>query len=250
MIYPFIFDTTLSFFLFSLSFVSINYFILMFIEDDDNLISLPSDNSRDKLDLAEFYHKILWASQQFEEQLAMPIKKKGRKVTFSLEPPIVHEYEPELISNTNKTYAFNYQTIKRNLDQGKEKYYYCSTIPSDELCEQNVRLLKTRSISDFKPISNGLYHSNGNTEATSPNYNGFNTPNDCYNSDSSYIEYPNNLDETKVKNAGFFSGNLLIKKTAFFKRTLLKIKSSPKLIQRKSSMISLRKNSSFFTLGA
>ncbi|KAG2235327.1 hypothetical protein BDF21DRAFT_428919 [Thamnidium elegans] len=221
------------------------------LTEQDNLKSWPSDVPTSKFNVFEFYHKILWASQQCEEQV-VPIKKKGCRVTFSLEPPMIHEYEPEFI-NTNKTCIFDYQSFKRKFHQAKEqeKYFY-PTIEDDEMYYQNRRLMKTRSLSDFKPIPNQMYHANNNnsTELTRSSYSLYDIPHYDDDPPPSYIEYRNDQDENRYKNTNLLGGNMKIKKAEFFKRTLRKIKSSPRLIQRKSSMISLRKKKSFFSLGA
>lgn len=217
--------------------------------EQDNLKAWPSDVTTSKFNVFEFYHKILWASQQCEEQV-VPIKKKGCRVTFSLEPPIIHEYEPEF-TNTNKTCVFYYQSFKRKFHQAtkeQDKYFY-PTIEDDEMYYQNRRLMKTRSLSDFKPIPNQLYHPNH--ELTRSSYSVYDIPHYDDDPPPSYIEYrKDDQDENRCKITNLFGGNIKIKKATFFKRTLRKIKSSPRLIQRKSSILSLRKKSSFFSLGA
>ncbi|GAA5795995.1 hypothetical protein HPULCUR_001360 [Helicostylum pulchrum] len=211
------------------------------LSEQDNLKAWPSDVTS-KFNVFEFYHKILWASQQCEEEQVVPIKKKGCRVTFSLEPPIIHEYEPEF-TNTNKTCIHYYQSFKRKFHQVKkeqEKYFY-PTIEDDEMYYQNRRLMKTRSLSDFKPIPNQLYHPN-NHELTRSTYSLYDIPHYDDDPPPSYIEYHNynrnddddddDQGENRLKNTSLLGGNIKIKKAAFFKRTLRKLKSSPRLIQR------------------
>lgn len=215
----------------------------------DNLDAWPSDDR--KFNVVEFYHKILWASQQCEQ--VVPTTKKGNRVSFSTEPPVIYEYEPEY-SNTNKrTSYFNYQNFKSR--QG-DNYYY-SQPPMDDYDDdslyQNRRLMKTRSLSEFKPI---------------PNHNFNSTVNSCYqpltimddDPPPSYIEYNiySNLDNNLFEARFTIPTKKVLKKEtnswagqAFFQKTLRKIKSSPRLmIQRRASMVSLHKKKSFFSLAA
>ncbi|GAA5814960.1 hypothetical protein MFLAVUS_008463 [Mucor flavus] len=123
--------------------------------EQDNLKAWPSDVTTSKFNVFEFYHKILWASQQCEEQ--------------------------------------------RKFHQAKEqeKYFY-PTIEDDEMYYQNRRLMKTRSLSDFKPIPNQLYHPNH--ELTRSTYSVYDIPHYDDDPPPSYIEYRNDdQDENRYK---------------------------------------------------
>lgn len=219
----------------------------------DNLDAWPSDDR--KFNVVEFYHKILWASQQCE-QVVSTIKEKGcNRVTFSTEPPVIYEYEPEYSNTNKKTSFFNYQNFK---SQQGDCYYYSQPLMNDyddDNLLQNHRLMKTRSLSEFKPIPNQDF----NTSSLAPCYQS--SMDDDNDPPPSYIEYnvysniDSNLFESRFINNNLVNKKSVVKKEsalwvgqAFFQRTLRKIKSTPRLmvIQRRSSMASLRKKKSFF----
>ncbi|KAG2206840.1 hypothetical protein INT47_007596 [Mucor saturninus] len=222
----------------------------------DNLAAWPSDEK--KFNVVEFYHKILWASQ------TSPIDEAchgNRRVTFSTEPPVIYEYEPEYPQRYSD--HFKPPPSSRHSGENYNSYYYYlqpPTSPQDKEEEEdddvdfsffrNHRLMKTRSLCDFKPIPNGDFNSFLYPTTT--------TTLEDLDPPPSYIEYnvyrepmedpmfiPNNNKKLGKKQSMVWVGQ------AFLQKTLRKIKSSPRLMMaRRSSMLSLRKNKSFFSLSA
>lgn len=164
------------------------------ITDGDDLNCWPSDRNsasiRKKHNIVEFYHQILWASQLVEnEQIATMKSKNGCRVSFSTEPPTIYEYEPEYIKS--KFGFFDYQIFRKRFQQHsqyqkEEQYQFISSKKSvahqqeevyaveeglDDEEYNNHRLIKTRSISEFRPVLNVRYNNynnikDDNTKAT------------------------------------------------------------------------------------
>lgn len=234
----------------------------------DNLGAWPSDERR--FNVVEFYHKILWASQQCEEGSIR--EKGGNRVTFSAEPPVIYEYEPEYSYPTNKrTSYFNYRNFRPpppSWQQGEERNYHHHHYPQppiiirnkeeeeeeeDLSLFQNHRLMKTRSLSEFKPIPNGdfnatlLYPPINDDDDPPPSYIEYNVYSKPENHDLYLMDPPTPVHKKLTKKQStVWVGQ------AFLQKTLRKIKSSPRLamIGRRSSMVSLHKNKSFFSLSA
>jgi hypothetical protein len=224
----------------------------------------PRNNSHGtRINVIEFYHKILWDSQNKCEPNTEEDSKVKRRVRFSQEPPEIFEYEPE---ETKHRRFFDYQSLARkqqklSLDT-KEKYPHkeialvkdLPPVPSYKTLRAN-----TRSIGDFRPIINDQFKA--------PPYSI-----DAFNSSHRFIfstYYANSLSNTpqepppykEYENILFRNENGQRKKPSDIQtstnqlpykektnssslvfNTLRRIKSSPRLLlQRKASVVSLRK---------
>lgn len=136
----------------------------------------PSEHERNRINVVDFYHKVLWASQQYTELLPT---KNDRRVSFSADPPIVYEYEPEY----SKCQLLNYRTIfqKAKLYKQEVHFYekhrqpnepFLTIAEEDNYSEDavspennadiydktilNARLQKTRSFTDIVSVSRQL----------------------------------------------------------------------------------------------
>lgn len=152
-------------------------------DQQDNLSAWPSDKyynqtTLKKFNVVEFYHQILWASQQYEVEEETN-KNKRKVVTFSTDPPIIHEYEPGYSKNCLFDYSFfkrkfhqHYHSDEEEEDrllkqrpQQKQYVYHPPVAASDEEAEEQYdqhshRLMKTRSLSEFRPIRNQQINNN------------------------------------------------------------------------------------------
>ncbi|CEG79742.1 hypothetical protein RMATCC62417_14171 [Rhizopus microsporus] len=110
-------------------------------------VETSKDCEKNKLNVIEFYHKILWDSQQLEP---LP-SKHGRRVGFSTDPPIIHEYESECSGDL----AFSYYSSSRITEvYCKEgiQHKMATAQGSDTQNDNNQR--KKRLRSKFGSISN------------------------------------------------------------------------------------------------
>lgn len=160
--------------------------------DQDNLDCWPSDDRttsmRKKHNIVAFYHQILWASQLCEaQQNTLDRNNKTCKVvSFSSEPPTIYEYEPEY--SKSKLGIFDYQILRRRFQQHQlhqkdehrqflsskleEKNLEIKKMGIDEQDDQeykNHKLVKTRSISEFRPLRNTKYSNLGNVASIDNN---------------------------------------------------------------------------------
>ncbi|KAG0938864.1 hypothetical protein G6F57_006560 [Rhizopus arrhizus] len=146
----------------------------------------PSDHQRNRINVVDFYHKVLWASQQYTELLPA---KNNQRVSFSADPPIVYEYEPEY----SKCQILNYRTIFQKAKLYKQEFHFyekhqqlnepfLAIAEEDNHSEDagspennadtydktilNARLQKTRSFTDIVSISRQLLGKSQSTYAT------------------------------------------------------------------------------------
>ncbi|KAI8875812.1 hypothetical protein K501DRAFT_280012 [Backusella circina FSU 941] len=114
-----------------------------------------------RINVMEFYHKILWDSQNNSETNTENDTRIKRRVRFSQEPPEVFEYEPE---ETKYRSFFDYHSLARKqkklrLDT-KEKYPHkeiASVKDISPILSYKTLRANTRSISDFRPIINDQF---------------------------------------------------------------------------------------------
>ena len=237
----------------------------------DSLDCWPSDHAKrstlgKKHNLVEFYHQILWASQSNDQQQT---NKKGCRVSFSSEPPTIHEYEPEY--NKSKLIFLDYQIFRKRSQHHSqhlkdEQHQFLSSKQSEKDIEESndsiekeyldhQPLATRRSISEFQPIRNSQYrHQLGNRDSSTLPYSfkaksthvplaqinmlytemNFTAPylSDTCNKMSAQDEpLPRYSDSADVKDIKHPEKIQECggKGPAFFQRTLQKFRSSPKL---------------------
>lgn len=166
-----------------------------------NTTNTPIPNIK-KFDIVEFYHQILWASQQQQEQQQQQpnceeeeksTKRQNKKrVRFSKNPPMIYEYEPEYIKNRLFDYSYfkrkfhQYYHSTQQIDEGrllkqriaqqeqqKQQYVYqppttakvvIEEVIIDKYYQHNHRLMKTRSLSEFRPVRNQQFTTTSNNK--------------------------------------------------------------------------------------
>lgn len=127
----------------------------------------PSDFlEKEKFNIVEFYHKILWASQQEQEQYQHyeDHNKTRKRVTFSVEPPEIYEYEPEYTTSTS-TSSFLSDYFKRKLHPIQNEQFptkrLSPKLPVPPLLLEDYfkdkTIVRVRSITDFNPVPNQFY---------------------------------------------------------------------------------------------
>lgn len=110
-----------------------------------NSVKVYGDYEKNKLNVVEFYHKILWDNQQLEP---FPLKH-GRIVSFLTDPPTIHEYESEY----NRGLAFSYHSSShRNEMHCKDVQYEMAR--AHELDTQSGNNQRKGPKSKFASISN------------------------------------------------------------------------------------------------
>ncbi|KAF1799947.1 hypothetical protein V8B55DRAFT_1367889 [Mucor lusitanicus] len=136
----------------------------------------PSDCcEKEKFNIVEFYHKILWASQQEQERYQHyedHHNKTRKRVTFSAEPPQIYEYEPEYTTSTLTT-SFLSGYIKRKLRPVQNEQFPTkrpqpkSPVPPLLLEDyfKDKTIVRVRSITDFNPVPNQFYKQQQQQEA-------------------------------------------------------------------------------------
>ncbi|GAN01458.1 hypothetical protein MAM1_0007c00891 [Mucor ambiguus] len=132
-----------------------------------NANAWPSDCfEKEKFNIVEFYHKILWASQLEQERYQHydDHNKIRKRVTFSVEPPQIYEYEPEYTTSTLTT-SFLSGYIKRKLHPVQNEQFPTKR-PQQKLSVPPLLLddyfkdkpiVRVRSITDFNPVPNQFY---------------------------------------------------------------------------------------------
>ncbi|KAL9540909.1 hypothetical protein MBANPS3_009417 [Mucor bainieri] len=132
-----------------------------------------------KQDAIEFYHKILWASQQEQErhQHYEDHNKTRKRVTFSAEPPQIYEYEPEYTTSTMAT-SFLSGYIKRKLHPIQNEQFPTKRpqqkLPVPPLLLDDYfkdkTIVRVRSITDFNPVPNQFYKQQQQQHDEAPTY--------------------------------------------------------------------------------
>lgn len=157
--------------------------------DQDNLHCWPSDSDtitiRKKHDIVAFYRQILWASQlcEMQQNTLERNDKRCKVVSFSSEPPTIYEYEPEY--SKSKLGIFDYQIFRRRFQQHQlhqkdehrqfisskleEKSLEVKKMVADDNEYKNHKLMKTRSISEFRPLRNMKYSNLNNSSSKDGN---------------------------------------------------------------------------------
>jgi hypothetical protein len=264
---------------------------------------------KERLNIVEFYHKVLWTSQQ--QSYCSDINQK-RRVQFSPNPPDIYEYEPEYNRGLLPKY-FKKKKFQYHLGDEHYPHNIIHTQHHHTVCSNKApvkQLTKPRSLSDFRPIPNQQFnrqekqHSSEYDLTSPPNLSMIFTPpttnctpiliesavstvptnNDYSNSNDPLAPYPgySNQEEednsTRLKQSHYKAfrkklvsslrnseTSLLIKKSdeqlpeaadfksdsghtarKFIHCTLQKLKySSRSIIQRRTSVVTLRKKLSF-----
>ncbi|KAK4511124.1 uncharacterized protein ATC70_012335 [Mucor velutinosus] len=132
-----------------------------------NTSGWPSDCfEKEKFNIIEFYHKILWTSQQEQERYQQydDHNKPRKRVTFSAEPPQIYEYEPEHTTSTLTT-SFLSEYIKRKLypvqnerfptKRPQQKSPKPPLLLGDYFMDKTT--VRVRSITNFNPVPNQFY---------------------------------------------------------------------------------------------
>ncbi|CEP15678.1 hypothetical protein [Parasitella parasitica] len=140
--------------------------------EDQDLKAWPSDYfGREKFNIVEFYHKILWASQQPLQQQQQQYQHYEdhseviqKRVTFSVEPPEIYEYEPEYSTETTATttaHIFADYFRRKFHHSGNEDYVPIENqqppMPLDEDCFKEKTVVRVRSLTEFNPVPNQFY---------------------------------------------------------------------------------------------
>lgn len=111
-------------------------------------VETSKDCEKNKLNVIEFYHKILWDSQQLEP---LP-SKHGRRVGFSTDPPTIHEYESECSGDLAFSYYSSSQITELCYKEGIQPKM--TTAHESDTQNDNNQRRRKRSRSKFVPISN------------------------------------------------------------------------------------------------
>jgi hypothetical protein len=135
------------------------------IQEKQDLNAWPSDCfEKEKFNVVEFYHKILWASQHQQQEYQRyedQNKIAWKRVTFSLDPPEIYEYEPEYTKATTSFFPDYFKRKFHNLENEQystRKIQQQSSIPLDEKNFKDVTIVRVRSITDFNPVPNQQYN--------------------------------------------------------------------------------------------
>lgn len=131
------------------------------IQEKQDLNAWPSDClEREKFNVVEFYHKILWASQQQYQHCEDQNKINRKRVTFSEDPPEIYEYEPEYTKTTTSFFSEYFKRKSHNLENEQyptRKIQQQPSVPLDEECFKDITIVRVRSITDFNPVPNQQY---------------------------------------------------------------------------------------------
>ncbi|KAI8070660.1 uncharacterized protein B0P05DRAFT_550600 [Gilbertella persicaria] len=194
----------------------------------------------DRINVIEFYHEVLWESQQ--DYIDTIQTHNEKRVSFSSEPPKVYEYEPE---PSGTLYLFDYEIYKQTIQQQEEEDE--STLFDFYHDNSSFQFPKLTSPShDFRPIVNQafLHHRNDSfihSPLASP------TVSEEEKSLKEHSKKPKNYYQLFKRNTRQDNKTEPGNNQTLFRRVLVKIKLPPRLmVQRKSSFLSLRKKISSF----
>lgn len=207
------------------------------IENDD-LNAWPSDyqHRSAKYNIIEFYHKILWNSQQQEIGES---EKIGRHVTFSKDPPKIFEYASEYDSSHSSTLFSSYHSLFKNRFIEKPDVY-----PIKQVLHASYYNTTSAYRQSYKPIPNDSYFPNSAATYPIKEVEDTSLPVDPPPSYQETNAYPTKPLSLKKRLSQQFKTE---KPVVLIQKTLRKIKSTPKLIisERRKTNTLLHKKTSF-----